>query len=257
MSMVPTILHDNWQVFESLNLHAGRQPFLDPLMVVGAEDVIFILPLLLLALWCAMASWSPFSRRMQWRSRELSKSERAWVEYDRRLGQQVVLLGCLGIVFALALNLLLGHLILEPRPFVSHPSVVHLLIPHVADNSFPSDHEAVAGAITTALGLYLLFVGTSAFGLGAEAKRNVRVSLEVRRVFVPEVTLALLLFLVALLALFWIGLARVYTGVHYPGDIAAGALCGFVGCVFAVALRPFVTPFLNLAIQLAERFHLA
>jgi len=258
LNWIPVYLRDNWKAFETLNVPAGHQPLLDPLMVFGAKDVIFLLPMLLLALWFALARWSPLSRTRQSQAQSTGvEGERARLEYDRKLGQRVALLGCLGVAFALALNVALSHLVFEPRPFVSHPLLVHRLIAHVADNSFPSDHEAVAGAVTTALGLYLLFVITSAFRLGAESKSDVRVSLEVRRLFVPEVAIATSLFLLALAALCWIGLARVYTGVHYPGDIAVGALCGFVGCVFAVALRPLVTPVLDVLVRLAEQFHLA
>jgi len=257
MNVIPTLLRENWQAFEALNLPAGHQPLLDPFMIIGAKDAIFVLPLLLLALWFALARWSPLTRHGAQRAETPLKSEQVWLEYDRRLGQRVALLGCLGVAFALAFNLALSHLVFEPRPFVSHPLLVHRLIPHVVDNSFPSDHEAVAGAVTTVLGLYLLFVITSAFRVGAEATRAVRVSLELRRWFVPEVMVAASLFLVALAALCWIGLARVYTGVHYPDDIVVGALCGFVGSVFAVALRPVLTPLLNLVVRLAERFRLA
>ncbi len=142
----------------------------------------------------------------------------------------------------------------EPRPFVSHPATVHELIPHVIDNSFPSDHEAVIGAVTTVLGLYLLFIIKATVAVSGEAVRALRMSLEVRRRFLPEFGIALGLFLPALVALGWIGVARVYTGVHDPGDIIVGALCGFVGGAFAVALRPVVDPVVRIVVRLAELF---
>jgi membrane-associated phospholipid phosphatase len=258
--MIQDLLHENWQLFETINQRAGHQAVLNPLMVVGAQDLIFVLPLLVLALWFVLARWSPLGRAAAAAS---VATERAQLEYDRGLGQRIALLAWLGVVFALALNLLLGHLVVEPRPFVSHPTLVHRLIAHAVDNSFPSDHAAVAGAVTTALGLYLLFVLTSAVRLraararreppGAPVSDTVQVSLELRRRFVPEVVVAAGLFVVALLILLWIGFARVYTGVHYPGDIVVGALCGFVGCVVAVALRPPLEPVLAPLVRLAER----
>jgi undecaprenyl-diphosphatase len=124
-------------------------------------------------------------------------------------------------------------------------------------NSFPSDHTAVIAAVTTAIGLYLLFILKASVQFGAQAKRMVSLSLAVRRRFVPQVALAVTLFLVAAATLCWIGLARVYTGVHYPGDILAGTLCGFLGSVFAVALRPVVAPLLLTTFRLAERVYLA
>jgi undecaprenyl-diphosphatase len=253
--MIHDLLRDNWQLFEAINQRAGHETLLDPLTVVGAQDIIFALPLLVLALWFALARWAPLGRAATASSAAVV---RARLEYDRGLGQRVALLAWLGVIFALALNLLRGHLVVEPRPFVSHPTQVHRLIAHAVDNSFPSDHAAVAGAVTTALGLYLLFVLTSAVRLHAERVRAeaagaVQVSLQVQRRFVPEVVAAAVLFVVALLVLLWIGFARVYKGVHYPGDIIAGALCGFVGGVVAIALRPMLEPVLAPVVRAAER----
>lgn len=248
------LLRDNWQAFEALNQRAGHQMVLDPLMVFGAQDLIYLAPLLLLVLWLAMARWSLLGRN---RRTATSDRERSWLEEDRQLGQRVALLGAVGVVFALALNIVFGHLVSEPRPFISHPGLVHQLIPHVIDNSFPSDHEAVISAVATALGLYLLFILKASVQLGADTVRRVRVSLEVRRRFLPEIAIAACLFTLAVIALCWIGLARVYTGVHYPGDILVGVLCGFVGSVFAVALRPAMEPLLAGVVGVAERARLA
>lgn len=248
------LLRDNWQAFEAINQRAGSQTLLDPLMVFGAQDIIYLAPILLLALWFATARWSLLGR-----NRSAAMSAREWnrLEEDRRLGQQVALLGAVGVAFALALNILLGHLVLEPRPFISHPGLVHQLIPHAIDNSFPSDHETVISAVATALGLYLLFILRATVQVGADTVRWVRVSLGMRRRFLPELTVAICLFTLAVVALCWIGVARVYTGVHYPGDIAVGVLCGFVGSVFAVALRPVVEPLLTSVVGVAERARLA
>ncbi|MGE5334059.1 MAG: hypothetical protein ACM3N4_05110, partial [Nitrososphaerota archaeon] len=112
------LLRDNWQAFEALNQRAGHQTLLDPLMVFAAQDVIYLAPLLLLALWFAAARWSLLGRN---RRLVTSAREREWLEDDRRLGQRVALLGAVGVAFALAFNILLGHLVLEPRPFISHP----------------------------------------------------------------------------------------------------------------------------------------
>ena len=62
---------------------------------------------------------------------------------------------------------------------------------------------------------------------------------------------------VAAAALCWIGPARVYTGVHNLGDILASALCGCVGGVFAVTLRPVVAPLPLMTFRLVERVYLA
>lgn len=77
------------------------------------------------------------------------------------------------------------------RPFVAHPSGVHVLLSHRADPSFPSDHASPAFA--TAVVLFLVH----------------------RR-------LGILALVVALVMVY----ARVYCGDHYPADVIAGALVG-------------------------------
>lgn len=76
-----------------------------------------------------------------------------------------------------------------PRPFLQVN--VRLLIPHIADSSFPSKHAAVSFAL--------------AFGIFLEKK---------------------MLGAWLLVLAFLISLSRIVVGVHYPIDIAAGALTG-------------------------------
>lgn len=65
---------------------------------------------------------------------------------DRRA---ILVVGVLGTIVALALNVALGHLYYRPRPFLVLP--VHALLPHPSDSSLYSDHLAIAGALTGAL----------------------------------------------------------------------------------------------------------
>lgn len=83
-----------------------------------------------------------------------------------------------------------GSAVSEDRPFV-HDSDTTLLIDHGADNSFPSDHSAAAAVVAAVAALAW------------------------RRRWALFVTLAAA-----------VGLARVYAGVHYPGDVAAGWMIG-------------------------------
>lgn len=85
------------------------------------------------------------------------------------------------------------------RPFVDHPSQAHVLVGRSTDPSFPSDHATGAFAIGVAIWLYDRTIGT---------------------VFL---VLAVL-----------VSFARVYVGVHYPGDVLAGAI---LGALVALLLR--------------------
>jgi undecaprenyl-diphosphatase len=98
---------------------------------------------------------------------------------------------------ALLITMIIQHVYTHPRPFVARNDVV-LLVNHSADPSFPSEHATAAFAMAAGLGLY-----RPRFGL-------------------------LLLSLASLTAF-----ARVFVGIHYPGDVAGGAA---IGIVVAVAI---------------------
>ena len=97
---------------------------------------------------------------------------------------------CLAASCALAFGLaqVLAHASREARPFQSH--LVHQLIPHTPGVSMPSDHATAAFAL--------------AFGVLLFLDRRAGVALTAAAVL--------------------IGFARVWTGVHYPGDIIAAAV---------------------------------
>jgi undecaprenyl-diphosphatase len=104
---------------------------------------------------------------------------------------------------ALALlgNVVVSSLWFRKRPFVVHPHVVHLIVHHPADASFPSDHAAALAGIT---------VGFLAFA-----------------------------WRVGVVALVWtllVGLARVYVGEHYPGDVLGGFALGLLAGLVVVWL---------------------
>jgi len=105
---------------------------------------------------------------------------------------------------SVAIALVIQHFYMHQRPFVlhTHPLVlrsdVTLLIKHAPDASFPSEHSTAAFGIAAGVGTYRHRLGV------------------------------LLLALAALTAF-----SRVYVGVHYPADVAAGAA---IGVLVAVAL---------------------
>jgi undecaprenyl-diphosphatase len=110
--------------------------------------------------------------------------------------------GAIAAVIALEIGQVISSAADEQRPFVAIPGV-HPLIHHAADAGFPSDHATAAGAVAVAL----LFVS---WWLGLSA-----------------VVIALV-----------IAFSRVYVGIHFPQDVAAGLALG--GCVALLGIAVVV-----------------
>lgn len=106
----------------------------------------------------------------------------------------VAVWGALAAVIALLIGRPIATAADEQRPFVVFPHALDL-VHHSADSGFPSDHATAAGAIAVAL-------------------------------LVVSWRLGLLAVLLALLVAF----GRVYVGVHFPQDVAAGLGLGAVVC---------------------------
>lgn len=96
----------------------------------------------------------------------------------------------IGTLVAYGVGQIIGHAVRRPRPFTvfTHAEV---LVHKANDFGFPSDHAVVAGAVTA--GLFLVN----------------------RRLAIVSTVLAVVM-----------AVARVYVGVHYPGDVAAGLIVG-------------------------------
>ena len=206
----------NYLLFQAVNAPAGRFPWLDAWMIFCANGLIFFWPLLLLMVWGIPMSWR--RRTLRPEAMELLQERRAAVLW--------VAGACL---IAYGLNLLIEQFVFEPRPFVSHQ--VHLLIAHVADASFPSDHTAWSFAV---VGMLLWAFLPRLFPRRGmhEGKRLVDVGL--RR--------QLLMFLVVAGVMGGaIGVARVFVGVHYPDDIVAGAFDGLLGATVVTAVRRWLS----------------
>lgn len=135
-----------------------------------------------------------------------------WARQRGRLDAVVLLfLGGAAALISLGVNKGVSDAVARVRPchagaVLSHHPVVILGCAH--DYGFPSDHSVIAGALAVGL----LFVGW--------------------RIGVLGVLLALS-----------VAFARVYAGVHYPGDVVAGLLLGAViAGVLELALRPLLMP---------------
>lgn len=242
---------ENWKVFLKINGLAGHSGPLDQAMIFSANDLILVLPLLLLLVWFALARWSPFSR---WLATRFGADT---AESDRWLGQRALLTAIVGVAIALSLNILLGALIFEPRPFISHPGLVHRLIAHPADASFPSDHEAVAMAIALTLVFYAIWlVGRFVRERAGSQRRNANTQ-PTSAARLGRVTPALLGALLAVAMAVFIGFARVYVGVHYPVDIVGGAVCAAVGDALAFGLLPLTQRIFQPIVRVATALRLA
>ena len=163
----------NESLLDAINGLAGRWDLLDSVGRFCANDLIYIVLGILLLLGL----------------RELF--------VDRQLAVRAALAAVIAIGASLLIGVIIGHFWFEARPFITHPDTVRL-IPHSADNAFPSDHALVAGAAAT--------VGVIAWPRWGW---------------------------LAVVGAILLCLARVFVGIHYPGDVLAGLAIGAVCAILA------------------------
>jgi len=139
---------------------------------------------------------------------------------SRERNERTVLMAILSLMAANVLLKLCNLIYFRPRPFYSHP--VNLLFYYPTDSSLPSNAATVGFSLAVSV-----WLGNRRAGLG---------------------------FILAALLL---GLARVYCGVHYPGDVLAGLLLG--GGVAYVLSRQSrrLAPLFALILSIARRVWLA
>jgi undecaprenyl-diphosphatase len=158
-----------------INDPAGRFSLLDTAMKFSAVDIVYVVPLLLLALWF----WPIADAR------------------ERAFNQRLAAVTFFAVVAAVAIAALVAHFVFEARPFVTDGST-HLLIKHAADNGFPSDHTTFSFAVAGAMLAWKRSLGLVCLALAS-----------------------------------LVGLSRIYVGVHWPSDIAGGAIVG-LGAGFVI-----------------------
>ncbi len=229
--MISQVLQLHFTLFQDLNVHAGSFPLLDALMIFCANSLIFCWPLFLLLVW---------GRPLSWRKHTLRPEEVAMIQ-QRRTAVIWVGLAC---IIAYLLNLLLEHLLFEPRPFVNHH--IHLLLAHQADASFPSDHTAWSFAV---VGMLLFLTLPSAISFWRKRKQEVQNSGSAA-LLVP---VCLLVGALAMASL--IGLARVYVGLHYPVDIFGGAIDGLIAALAVTALCTVFSQPTKAVLRFAQTLH--
>lgn len=115
----------NRTLFLHINGGEGTPAWLVQLAIGIADDLIYLVPLLLVGLWL-------------------------WGDHARR---SVTLKACLVAMLGVAANQAIGVIWPHPRPFMV--GLGHTWITHAADSSFPSDHMTVFAGV----GLTLLFDG--------------------------------------------------------------------------------------------------
>jgi len=227
------LMQINYSIFQEINASAGVYPWLDILMVFCANSLIFLFPLVLVMTW---------GRPLNWRKRPINQEEEKLLR-ERRAVVIWVGLACL---VAYGINLLIEQFVFEPRPFVSHH--IHLLVTHAADSSFPSDHTAWGFAVVGMLLFQLIPLLPRTF--------HQRGEVQIRSLLRPFLTSGLLLALTVVLASS-IGIARIFVGVHYPGDILGGAIDGLLAALLVTLLRHRLSQPTNAVLRLAQRLHIA
>ena len=107
----------------------------------------------------------------------------------------------------LMINVTLKDLIARPRPFVVNEAITPLITDVSPYRSFPSGHSG--GSFAAMFALYKWVP---------------------KKIGIPAIVLAAL-----------VALSRLYVGVHYPTDILAGCVVGFMCSVWAYYLVRFVS----------------
>ena len=122
----------------------------------------------------------------------------------KQQNRMMVISAIIAFVVAELLGDIIGKVYSNNQPF-AELSNVNQLIGHEIDNSFPSDHALQYFAICI---MFLLF------------KKNLRYFW--------------------LVLAFLVGISRIWVGVHYPGDILAGAILGTFSAVFSFWIVPHI-----------------
>jgi undecaprenyl-diphosphatase len=180
----------DYSLFFWVNGAAGRNSLLDFIGVLLGQYGIYFFAAFMLVLWFVLPRRAADGRRH-------------------------LVYGAAAAVVGLLTNYVISHLVYRPRPFVLYPHQVHLLVQHVPDSSFPSDHATAVFAVATAL------VGSSKW---------------LSRTF----------WIVAIL----IAIARVFIGVHWPTDVLAGLVIGLIASLAVRRVHTLLDPMIDWFLRL-------
>ncbi len=131
-----------------------------------------------------------------------------WFRLDTQNKVKFLIFGIITGLVALLLAKVGGSLFYNARPFVSDNLVA--LMPHAADNGFPSDHTLLSAAIAVSVYYFSKKLGLVLFGLAII-----------------------------------IGVSRVLAHVHHPIDIIGSLIFAVIGGLVAYWLTPKITAMLG------------
>lgn len=171
------MLHILWGLNQKLLVYLNTLwdiSFIHSGVTLFADTPIFFLPVFLVGMWI----WKAYKHEND------KKNNLLYIFYS--------------VCIAILLSLIIQKTVHVQRPEMVLKGVGHLLLKHIPDASFPSDHACVSSAFLTAL--FLSGYKKTAY------------------YFLPFVLLMLL--------------SRVIAGVHYPFDILAWILIGICSAFF-------------------------
>ncbi|AKB18529.1 MULTISPECIES: undecaprenyl-diphosphatase [unclassified Methanosarcina] len=172
------ITDPNLTLFHIINDIAGKNFAFDTTMIFAAQYLI-----------CIFAAYLAYT----WLAKNEYRQEALFAGYAALLG--------------LGINFIITLFYFHPRPFMIPTGT--LLIAHVAESSFPSDHATIMFSVS----LMLL------------TSRDLRCN-------------GTILFILAFLS----GLARVYAGLHFPMDMAGSLLVASFSVGILLVLKKYLIP---------------
>lgn len=176
-----TLLSLDYHLFQTINSLTNRWQILDWVGIFFAKYLIWVIVAIFLIWWLNLAK---------------TKTSDNWPVEGKR---KWLIFGSVSLpaVLSILINQLLAIIHFRDRPFLNLN--IQKLVEPFSEKSFPSDHSAIAFAISMA-------------------------------VFFYNKKLSVILFFLS----FLVSVGRIFAGVHYPLDIVAGSM---VGIIMAIVIR--------------------